>query len=102
LVGREDITDTQSYREAMKPSNELIKEFQTGLQHTFGFKVPLKNTICRDIQERIYGESFDLSDPISYEAFIDSGGHGDKGCPLVCSVAAEITAEKIIELSAHT
>ena len=100
VVGREDMTDTQTYRDAMKPSDEIIQEFQKRLQETFGFEEPLTNTICRDIQKRIYGESYDLTDPVSYKAFLDAGGHGDHGCPLVCGIAAEVTAEKLIELGA--
>ncbi len=98
VVGREDMTDTQTYRDAMVPSDEIIREFQKRLQETFGFDEPLESTICRNIQQRIYGEGFDLTDPVSYKAFLDAGGHGNKGCPLVCAVAAEVTAEKIIEL----
>ncbi len=100
VVGREDITDTQAYRDAMLPSVEIIKEFQQRLQETFGFSEPLENTICRDIQKRIYGESYDLTNPVSYKAFLDAGGHGDMGCPLVCAVAAEVTAEKLLTLLA--
>ena len=99
VVGREDMTDTQTYRDAMVPSDEIIREFQKRLQETFGFDEPLESTICRDIQQRIYGEGFDLTDPVSYKAFLDAGGHGDEGCPLVCAVAAEVTAEKLLELS---
>ncbi len=99
VVGREDITDTQTYRDAMVPSDEVIKGFQKRLQETFGFDEPLDNTICRDIQKRIYGESFDLTDSVSYKRFIEAGGHGDEGCPLVCAVAAEVTAEKLLELT---
>ena len=100
VVGREDITDTQAYRDAMVPSYEIIEEFQKHLKETFNFKEPLKTTICRDIQKHIYGESYDLTDPVSYKKFLDAGGHSDKGCPLVCGVAAEVTAEKLIELGA--
>ena len=99
VVGREDMTDTQTYRDAMVPSDEIIREFQKRLQETFGFDEPLESTICRDIQQRIYGEGFDLTDPVSYKAFLDVGGHGDEGCPLVCAVAAEVTAEKLLELT---
>ncbi len=100
VVGREDITETQKYRDAMVPSDQIIKEFQKRLQETFGFDEPLENTICRDIQKRIYGESYDLTDPVSYKAFLDAGGHGNEGCPLVCGVAAMVTAEKLLELGA--
>ena len=97
-IGREDIRDTQVYRDAMVPSYEIIKMFQQRLKETFGFTEPLDTTICRDIQRRIYGEGFDLTDPVSYKAFLDAGGHSDQGCPLVCAVAAEVTAEKLVEL----
>jgi C_GCAxxG_C_C family probable redox protein len=100
VVGREDITDTQAYRDAMEPSYEIIEDFKDRLKETFGFSKHLENTICRDIQQRIYGEPYDLTDPVSYKAFLDAGGHGDKGCPLVCAVAAEVTAEKLQELGA--
>jgi C_GCAxxG_C_C family probable redox protein len=99
VIGRENIIDTKTYREAMKPSGELITTFQKQLQDTFKFDKPLENTICKYIQKRIYGKSFDLTDPDSYKAFLDAGGHEDKGCPLVCAVAAEVTAEKILELT---
>lgn len=102
MIGRENITDTQVYRDAMVPSYEIIKDFQERLKETFGFSEPLENTICKDIQERIYGESFDLTDPGSYKAFLDAGGHGDEGCPLVCAIAAEVTAKKLLELSNTT
>jgi C_GCAxxG_C_C family probable redox protein len=97
-IGREDITNTQAYRDAMVPSYEIINEFQSRIQETFGFEEPLKSTICRDIQKSIYGEGFDLTDPTSYKAFLNAGGHDDNGCPLVCALAAEVTAEKLIEL----
>ncbi|TRO54744.1 hypothetical protein E2P71_03740 [Candidatus Bathyarchaeota archaeon] len=100
VVGREDITDTQTYRDAMKPSDDIIREFQKRLKETFRFTEPLENTICRDIQLLIYGESYDLTDPVSYKAFLDAGGHSDLGCPLVCAVAAEVAAEKLQELLA--
>jgi C_GCAxxG_C_C family probable redox protein len=98
VIGREDIKDTQVYRDAMIPSDEIIKAFQKHLQETFGFDEMLDTTICRHIQQRIYGEAFDLTDQVSYQKFLDAGGHGDRGCPLVCSVAAIVTAEKLIEL----
>ena len=98
VVGREDIKDTQKYRDAMVPSDEIILMFKRRLQEVFGFKEPLNSTICREIQRLIYGESFDLTDPVSYKAFLDAGGHSDVGCPLVCAIAAEVTAKKIIEL----
>jgi len=93
--GREDIRDTQAYRDAMVPANEVVDEFKARLRREFGFKKPLESTICRDIQRSIYGRGYDLSKPEDYKAFLDAGGHGDLGCPKVCAVAAEVAAEKI-------
>jgi C_GCAxxG_C_C family probable redox protein len=93
--GREDMRDTQAYRDAMVPANDVVDEFKARLQREFGFKKPLESTICRDIQRSIYGRGYDLSKPEDYKAFLDAGGHGDLGCPKVCAVAAEVAAEKI-------
>jgi len=95
VKGRDDMTDTQAYRDAMVPANQVVDEFKARLQREFGFRKPLESTICREIQQRIYGRGFDLNKPEDYRAFLDAGGHGDQGCPKVCAVAAEVTAEKI-------
>jgi len=95
VKGREDMRDTQAYRDAMVPANEVVDEFKARLRREFGFKKPLESTICRDIQRSIYGRGFDLNKPEDYKAFLDAGGHSDLGCPNVCAVAAEVTAEKI-------
>jgi C_GCAxxG_C_C family probable redox protein len=99
IAGREDITNTQVYRDAMKPANEIIEKFKQRLQREFGFETPLNSTICRDIQEKIYGRPFDLRDEKDYQAFLDAGGHSEEGCPKVCAVAAMVTADKLRELS---
>jgi C_GCAxxG_C_C family probable redox protein len=99
VAGREDIRDTATYAAAMVPAEQIIKEFKRRLQAEFGFKEPLDTTICWDIQKRIYGRSFNLNDPKDYKDFLAMGGHGDQGCPKVCAVAAEVTAEKLIDLT---
>ena len=98
VYGRDDIRDTQAYRDAMKPANEIVDEFKRRLEEEFGFDETLESTICRDIQEHIYGRSFDLNNPEDYPLFIEAGGHGDDGCPKTCAVAAKVTAEKLKEL----
>ena len=98
VCGRDDIRDTQAYRDAMKPANEIVDEFKRRLEEEFGFDETLESTICRDIQEHIYGRSFDLNNPEDYPLFIEAGGHGDDGCPKTCAVAAKVTAEKLKEL----
>lgn len=98
VVGREDIRDTATYAASMVPAEQIITEFKRRLQTDFDFKEPLDSTICWDIQKRIYGRSFNLNDPKDYKDFLEMGGHGDQGCPKVCAVAAEVTAEKLINL----
>ena len=98
VCGRDDIRDTQAYRDAMRPANEIVDKFKKRLMEEFGFEEPLESTICRDIQRHIYGRSFDLNDPEDYPLFLEAGGHGDEGCPKTCAVAAKVTAEKLMEL----
>jgi len=98
VYGRDDIRDTQAYRDAMKPANEIVDEFKRRLEEEFGFDEPLDSTICRDIQERIYGRSFDLNNPEDYPLFLEAGGHDDEGCPKTCAVAAKVTAKKLRKL----
>jgi C_GCAxxG_C_C family probable redox protein len=98
VYGRDDIRDTQAYRDAMKPANEMVDEFKERLMEEFGFDEPLDSTICRDIQRRIYGRSFDLNDPEDYPLFLEAGGHDDDGCPKTCAIAAKVAAEKLEEL----
>ncbi|KON29588.1 hypothetical protein AC480_02875 [miscellaneous Crenarchaeota group archaeon SMTZ1-55] len=99
VAGREDITNTQAYRDAMKPANAIIEAFKRRLQLAFGFETPLDSTLCWDIQEKIYGRHFDLTDPTDYQAFLAEGGHDDDGCPKVCAIAAMVTAETLQALS---
>jgi C_GCAxxG_C_C family probable redox protein len=99
VAGREDITNTQAYRDAMKPANMIIETFKQRLQLAFGFETPLDSTLCWDIQEKIYGRHFDLRNQTDYQAFLDAGGHDDDGCPKVCAIAAMVTAETLRELA---
>ena len=99
VAGREDITDTQAYRDAMTPANVIIEAFQRRLQQEFGFAKPLDSTLCWAIQEKIYGRHFDLRDKTEYQAFLDVGGHDDDGCPKVCAIAAMVAAETLWALA---
>jgi hypothetical protein len=68
------------------------------LEAQFGFKEELESTLCRHIQEKIYGRSYNLADDKDRQAFLDAGGHSETGCPKVCGIAAQVIAEKIMEL----
>ena len=98
LIGREKMEETEVYREAMEPSWDLINRFRDELKKQFGFEQELNGTLCSEIQEKIYGKSFDMTNPDGYQAFLDAGGHSDSGCFKVCGIAGQVGAEKILEI----
>jgi len=98
VAGRDRIENTEQYVRAVKIADEICDEFQRKLGEEFGFSEPLESTLCREIQTRIYGRSFDIRDPAEREAFLAAGGHSDEGCYKVCGIAAEIAAKRLLEL----
>jgi hypothetical protein len=90
--------DTEVYRKAMQPARQIQRRFKEELKRQLQFKEDLKTTLCKEIQENIYGRSFDMNDEKDYQAFLDAGGHSDLGCPKVCAIAAQVAAEKIFEV----
>ena len=44
--------------------------------------------LCSEIQEKLYGKSYKMYIPEEKAEFLDNGGHGDKGCTMVCGKAA--------------
>lgn len=53
--------------------------------------------LCKDVQKKIFGRSFNLLDPKDYTEFEKAGGHIDK-CPSVLGNAARWAAEIILDL----
>jgi C_GCAxxG_C_C family probable redox protein len=98
VAGREKMEDFDAYQRAMTLANEVRDKFMKELKAQFGFQKEPESTLCRHIQEKVYGRSFDLSDDRERQAFLDAGGHGETGCPKVCGIAAQVIAEKIMEL----
>jgi len=74
---------------------KLSVTFREEMNKQFGLRDELQNTLCRHIQELIYGRSFDLANKEEFQVFLDAGGHGDTGCPKVCGIAAQVVAEEI-------
>jgi C_GCAxxG_C_C family probable redox protein len=99
LIGREKMEDLDRYHDAVKVGEEICDEFIKRLKKEFQLSKDLNNTICKDIQESIYGRAFYLADEKDYQAFIEAGGHSAEGCPKVCGIAAEVAAEKILQLT---
>lgn len=52
--------------------------------------------VCRDVQRRIFGRSFNLLDPKEYEEFERAGAHVDK-CPSVSGNVAKWAAGIILD-----
>jgi len=96
VVGRERMEDRDRYQEAMVLSREVSQRFIEELHKQFGFDQELKTTLCKDIQQRVIGRSFDMWQ--EQEAFLAAGGHNDNRCPKVCAIAAQVAAEKILEI----
>jgi C_GCAxxG_C_C family probable redox protein len=99
VIGREEIENTEQYRNAMKPATEICERFMGALRVEFEFDKELKSTLCEEIQEKIYGRAFDLTDEKEYLEFLNAGGHSDQGCPKICGIASQIVAEKIFDLT---
>jgi C_GCAxxG_C_C family probable redox protein len=53
--------------------------------------------LCRDVQTKMMGRSFDMWDAEDFKAFEAAGGHQDK-CPAVVGTATRIAAKKLIEI----
>jgi len=69
---------------------DLAKRLADRFEEEFG------GTICRDVQVRVFGRSFDLRDPEDFLRFEEAGAHDDK-CPDVVGKAARMTVEIILE-----
>jgi C_GCAxxG_C_C family probable redox protein len=54
------------------------------------------SVICRDIQKKIFGRSFNLRNPQEFKEFEKAGAHVDK-CPNVVGRAAQWVAEIMLE-----
>ncbi|MEF8878842.1 MAG: C-GCAxxG-C-C family protein [Candidatus Thermoplasmatota archaeon] len=52
--------------------------------------------LCKDVQKKLFGRSYNLMDKEEYQAFEDAGAHVDK-CPKVSGNVAKWTAEIILE-----
>ena len=88
LIGRERIEDVEQYRKAMVPATRVYTRFKDEIGHT----------LCWEIHKIRYGKGYRLFIPEEGKAFHEMGGHGRKGCPEVCGVAAKIAAEVILDI----
>lgn len=88
LVGREKLEDREQYRKAMVVAGRVYDQFREQVGHT----------LCCEIHKIKYGKVYRLFIPEEGKAFHAMGGHGRKGCPEVCGIAARIAAEVILDI----
>ena len=88
VAGRERLEDVETYRKAMGPASRIYSLFKEKVGHT----------LCWEIHKIKYGKAYRLCIPEEAEAFHKMGGHGRKGCPEVCGIAARVAAEVIFDL----
>lgn len=72
----------KSYAKAKELYDRFVKEFGS--------------CICKDVQTKIFGRSFNLWDPEDFKKFEEMGGHRDK-CPDVTGKVAKWVAEILLE-----
>ena len=87
--GTERLNDFDGYVDTMMAASEVFDRFR----NKYG------TVKCFEIQEQLLGRSVDFFNDEDAEWWYEHGGL-DK-CPGVCSVAARIAAEEIIELRNH-
>ena len=88
LVGREKLEDREQYRKAMGVAGRVYDQFKEQVGHT----------LCCEIHKIKYGKVYRLFIPEEGDAFHAMGGHGRKGCPEVCGIAAKIAAQVILNI----
>ncbi|MCD6362901.1 MAG: C_GCAxxG_C_C family protein [Synergistetes bacterium] len=81
---------------------ELYNEYSKTMEIAADFFNRFKNKFgcvrCSELQEKIFGRSYDLKDPREREAWVANGGL-DK-CPLLCAEVARMAAEFILDVRA--
>jgi C_GCAxxG_C_C family probable redox protein len=98
VLGREKMEDEAAFWRASDACQPVVERFKEELKKQFGFNKQLESTLCREIQERIYGRSFDFTQEQERQAFLDAGGHTEKGCLTTCAISAAVAADELLKL----
>ena len=83
---REDFRDEKKQR---KKAYELARALIDKFVNEYG------SVICKDIQKKLMGRSYDLLDPEEFKEFEKAGGHTDK-CPIVVGNASKWTVKILL------
>ncbi|MFQ6125710.1 MAG: C-GCAxxG-C-C family protein [Candidatus Heimdallarchaeota archaeon] len=84
---RHNLTDPERFR---FKTYKLTKKLHERFIAEYG------SSTCHDIQQRIFGRSYNLWDPEEYKQFEEAGAHRDK-CPEVVGEAAKWVVELLFE-----
>ena len=90
VYGRDRLEESvvsSSYLKAMELSVRLYEEFK----REFG------SVKCRDIQERLFGRSFNLRSEEDRRRFVEAGAYGPSGCAQVVRKGAMLATKIILE-----
>lgn len=89
------ISSLQGRERADFASGRNRKNYKLSKEMADKFEGKYGGILCKEIQTRIMGKSFDLNIKDEFEAFEEAGGHDDK-CPEVVGTAARYIAELIV------
>jgi C_GCAxxG_C_C family probable redox protein len=83
-------------REGYKSRKRASRAYKAAKKLHDRFMEEFGGVICKDVQKKIFGRSFDLLDREEYRIFEEMGGHTDK-CTDVVGKAAMWTADIILD-----
>jgi C_GCAxxG_C_C family probable redox protein len=89
------VSATQTIPQSM---TELSRAMQSSQSFCDKFIRQYGSILCPQVQEKIYGRSFNLQDPADWNAFTDAGAHTDPTkCMSVVGNAARWTLETLLD-----
>jgi len=94
--GLEGFKELNAKPEECFPALILVKKLHDKFIDFYG------SVLCRDIQEKVFGKSFQMikregdNIVITMDAFEKAGAHGDRGCPTVVGRAAKWTVQLVL------
>jgi C_GCAxxG_C_C family probable redox protein len=85
IYGREQLDDWEKYRSSLIPANKFCENFEKDME----------TTQCCEIQDRAFGQSYNLMDPDQLKEFQRAGA--TTKCTKVVQKACRLAAEIILE-----
>lgn len=86
----------REYANFADPDRVRFKTFELAAKLQGRFAEEYGTSLCRQIQKKTIGKSFDLWNKEEYKEFIEAGGHTTK-CPSVCGFAAACVIDLLYE-----